>query len=47
MKNKAILKAGNIRPTIGTKIAGKKAAVIIRFYFKNIRLIFTLINTIW
>jgi len=46
MKNKAILNAGNIIPTIGTKIEGKKAAVIIRFDFKNIRLIFTLINTI-
>jgi hypothetical protein len=46
MKNKAILRAGNIIPTIGTKIEGKKAAVIIISYFKNIRLVFTSINTI-
>jgi len=46
MKNRAILKAGNIIPTIGTKIEGKNAAVIISFYFKNIRLVFTRINTI-
>jgi len=30
-KNNAILKAGKINPTIGTKIAGKKDAAI--FYF--------------
>jgi len=29
MKNNAILKAGNTRPTRGTKIAGKNAPVII------------------
>jgi|TARA_B110000240_G_scaffold106115_1_gene119616 hypothetical protein len=34
MKNKAILKAGKIIPTIGTKIDGKKAAAIVyvKFY---------------
>lgn len=31
IKNNAILKAGKTRPTIGTKIAGKKAAVIIYY----------------
>ena len=30
-KNKAILNAGKIIPTIGTKIDGKKAAAIINF----------------
>ena len=31
MKNNAILKAGKTKPTIGTKIEGKKAATI--FFF--------------
>jgi hypothetical protein len=31
MKNNAILKAGKTRPTIGTKIEGRKAAAI--FFF--------------
>lgn len=29
MKNNAILKAGNTKPTIGTKIDGKNAAAIV------------------
>ena len=33
-KNNAILKAGKIIPTIGTKIAGKKAAALLKFVFK-------------
>jgi hypothetical protein len=33
MKNKAMLKAGKIIPTIGIKIAGKKVAVIIIILF--------------
>jgi len=32
-KNNAILKAGKIMPTIGTKIDGKNAAVIFIFYY--------------
>ena len=32
-KNKLILKAGKTKPTSGTKIEGKKAAVIILFLF--------------
>ena len=32
IKNNAILRAGNTRPTNGTKIAGKKVAVIFLFY---------------
>jgi hypothetical protein len=32
MKNKAILSAGKTKPTRGTKIAGKNAAVIFVFY---------------
>ena len=32
-KNKLILKAGKIKPTRGTKIEGKNAAVIILFLF--------------
>lgn len=35
-KNKAILNAGKIIPTIGTKIAGKKDAVIQSFLFFEI-----------
>lgn len=31
MKNRAILRAGKTKPTSGTRIAGKNAAVI--FYF--------------
>lgn len=31
MKNNAILKAGKIKPTSGTKIAGKNVAVIVLF----------------
>ena len=31
MKNNAMLKAGKTRPTIGTRIEGKKAAAI--FFF--------------
>jgi len=34
-KNKAILKAGKIRPTRGTKIEGKKAAAIFLFYYQK------------
>ena len=30
-KNNAILKAGKIKPTIGTKIEGKKAAAIVLY----------------
>lgn len=30
-KNNAILNAGKIKPTIGTKIDGKKAAAILHF----------------
>ena len=33
-KNNAILKAGKIKPTIGTKIDGKKAAAIFILWFK-------------
>jgi len=33
MKNNAILSAGKIIPTSGTKIEGKNAAVIIIFYY--------------
>jgi len=33
MKNNAMLKAGKIRPTIGTKIAGKNAEAIIALYY--------------
>jgi hypothetical protein len=33
-KNNAILKAGKIKPTIGTKIEGKKAAAILILLFK-------------
>jgi hypothetical protein len=33
-KNKAILKAGKIRPTRGTKIEGKKAAAIFLYYYQ-------------
>ena len=39
MKNNAILIAGNTKPTRGTKIAGKNAAVIfflIKFLFTNL-----------
>jgi hypothetical protein len=36
MKNSAILKAGKTRPTIGTKIDGKKAAAI--YFFLNVYL---------
>ena len=32
-KNNAILKAGKIIPTIGTRIAGKKDAAIFLFYY--------------
>jgi hypothetical protein len=32
MKNKAILSAGKTKPTRGTKIAGKNAAVIVLCY---------------
>ena len=32
MKNKAILSAGKTKPTRGTKIADKNAAVILLFY---------------
>ena len=32
MKNSAILKAGKTRPTIGTKIEGKKVAAIFIIY---------------
>ena len=32
MKNNAILSAGNTKPTRGTKIAGKNAAVIFFIY---------------
>jgi hypothetical protein len=35
-KNNAILNAGKIIPTIGTKIAGKKDAVIQSFLFFEI-----------
>ena len=38
MKNNAILKAGKIKPTIGTKIDGKKAAAIL-FYDLNFILV--------
>ena len=34
-KNKAILKAGKISPTRGTKIEGKNAAAIFLFYYQN------------
>jgi len=34
-KNKAILKAGKISPTRGTKIEGKNAAAIFIFYYQS------------
>lgn len=34
-KNKAILNAGKIRPTRGTKIEGKNAAAIVLFYYQS------------
>jgi hypothetical protein len=37
MKNKAILKAGKIRPTIGTKIEGKNAVAINIFIIKFLK----------
>ncbi len=39
MKNNAILNAGKIRPTRGTKIDGKKAAAIMTFIIKFLILI--------
>lgn len=37
MKNNAMLKAGKTKPTIGTKIEGKNAAVIfyLKIFFNN------------
>lgn len=43
MKNNAILKAGKIRPTRGTKIEGKRLAVIILFLIKFEKLLIVLI----
>ena len=42
MKNNAILKAGKTKPTIGTKIEGKKAATIF-FFSKNVLFVFMLL----
>ena len=44
MKNNAILSAGNTKPTSGTKIAGKNAAVI--FFYKIFDLQIDIINCI-
>ena len=51
-KNSAILNAGKIKPTIGTKIDGKKAAAIciydLNFYFSTKSVLkISIINCIW